>query len=126
DGPDGLFGCVQPAEDTAPPSEVLLGREGGGTDAHCVEAPRMETTARRRCDEVRRRASNGVELGRVEGNGGTKELAGVRMSGLAEDVAGVALLDYLARVHHGDAIARLGDDAEVVRDEQQRGPKVAS
>ena len=86
----------------------------------------MEKTAWRRRDEVRRRARDGVELSCVEGDSGAQELAGIRMSGLAEDVAGVALLDDLARVHHRDAIAGLGDDAEVVRDEKQRGPEVTS
>ena len=31
-------------------------------------------------------------------------------------------LDHLAGVHHGHPIAQLGDQAEVVRDEQDRAP----
>ena len=31
-------------------------------------------------------------------------------------------LDHLAGVHHGDPIAELGDQAEMVRDEQDRAP----
>ena len=37
----------------------------------------------------------------------------------------VALLGHLAGVHHGDPVARLGDDAQVVRDEEERGAEVA-
>ena len=47
------------------------------------------------------------------------------MRGLGEDLARVALLDDLPRVHHGDPVAGLGDDPEVVRDQQQRGVEVA-
>ena len=43
------------------------------------------------------------------------------MGGIAENVPRVPLLRDLTRVHHGDAIACLGDDAEVVGDEEQRG-----
>ncbi len=37
-----------------------------------------------------------------------------------EDLAGVALLDDLAAVHDNDVIGDVGDDAEIVRDEEHR------
>src|SRR4051794_12380377 len=42
-----------------------------------------------------------------------------------EHRAGVALFGDPAGVHHGDPVAGLGDDAEVVRDEQHRGVEAA-
>ncbi len=48
------------------------------------------------------------------------------MRGLTEDVARVAFLDDLARVHDGDAVARLGNDPEVVRDQQKGGTEVSA
>ena len=39
---------------------------------------------------------------------------------VVEDLAGVALLDDLAGVHHADAVAHRADDAEVVGDQQDR------
>ncbi len=46
------------------------------------------------------------------------------MSRIAEDVTCVSFLDDLPRVHHGDAVARLGDDPQVVRDQQERSIEV--
>ena len=37
-----------------------------------------------------------------------------------EEIADRAVLDYLAGVHHGHLVAHLGDDAEIVGDENQR------
>ena len=48
----------------------------------------------------------------------------IRVRRLREDVPRGAFLDDLARVHHSDAIACLGDDPEVVRDQKQRGAEV--
>ena len=42
------------------------------------------------------------------------------MPGPVEDVLGAALFDDPARVHHGDPVAQLRDDAEIVRDEDDR------
>jgi len=41
-----------------------------------------------------------------------------------EDFLDGALFDDLAGVHHRDAVARLGHDAEVVSDHQHRHPQV--
>ncbi len=48
----------------------------------------------------------------------------VRVRRLREDVPRGAFLDDLARVHDGDAVAGLGDDPEVVGDQEQRGAEV--
>ena len=47
------------------------------------------------------------------------------MSGLREDDPGVALLGDLPGVHHSHPVAGLGDDAEVVGDQEQRCVEVA-
>ena len=51
------------------------------------------------------------------------------MRGRPEDLAHRTLLDDGAAVHDGDAVGHLGDDAEIVGDEQQRqavlGPQLA-
>src|SRR6516225_9522677 len=44
----------------------------------------------------------------------------VRMLGLVEYRAHRPDFDQPSLAHHGDAVRRLGDDAEIVRDEQQR------
>ena len=42
------------------------------------------------------------------------------MTGVVEDVPHGALLDDPSGIHDGDPVGRFGDDAEVVRDQQQR------
>ena len=67
-------------------------------------------------------------LGRVTsgGPGGTlvedrvEQRLRVRVVGLGQDGAGGARLDELARLHDRHAVAQVGDDAEVVRDEEHR------
>ena len=49
--------------------------------------------------------------------------ARVRMLRVPEDVADRSRLDDPPRVHHGHAIGRAGDDAEIVGDEQQGEPE---
>ena len=41
-----------------------------------------------------------------------------------EDRLDVGLFDHLSAVHHRDTVAVLGDDPEVVSDEQDGGPGV--
>ena len=48
----------------------------------------------------------------------------VRMLRRLEDLPHRTFLDDPSRVHHGHAIGMTGDDAEVVRDEQQREMKL--
>ena len=51
--------------------------------------------------------------------GGGDQLAGVGVLGVVVDLVGGAGLDDLAAVHHHDAVGGLGDDAEVVGDEDE-------
>ena len=61
----------------------------------------------------------------VERDRRAQQLPRVRVRGLGEHVARRALLDDPPGVHHRDPVAGLGDDAEVVRDQQDRGVEVA-
>ena len=49
----------------------------------------------------------------------------VGMARRGEDLRHRSRLDLLARVHHDDALRRLGDDREIVGDEDQRHPLLA-
>ena len=49
----------------------------------------------------------------------------VGMGGRPEELAGGRGLDEAARVHHRDAVGEVGDDAEVVRDEERRHAALA-
>ncbi|MFZ9888680.1 MAG: hypothetical protein ACO3JL_14365 [Myxococcota bacterium] len=40
------------------------------------------------------------------------------MSRIGEHLSGRAFLNYLSGIHHDDAVARFGDDSEVVADEK--------
>src|SRR3990172_7510611 len=51
-----------------------------------------------------------------------EERDGVRMARPLEELTGRRLLDDIARVHDGDALTRLCDDAEVVGDEEDGHP----
>ena len=53
------------------------------------------------------------------------EPRGVRMARPREQLARARLLDDVARVHDDDVVAGLGDDAEIVRDEQKRHAELA-
>jgi len=50
-----------------------------------------------------------------------EEAVAVRMERAAQDVADGAFFDDAAGVHDGDAVGDLGDDAEVVGDEEDGG-----
>jgi hypothetical protein len=47
------------------------------------------------------------------------------MLGIVVDVIPVPVLDDPSRVHHGDAVRVLGDDAEIVSHEGHRGVELA-
>src|SRR6058998_3569028 len=59
-----------------------------------------------------------VQVGR-----GGEEQARVGMARVVEERVDRALLDDLARVHDGRAVAQLCDHGEIVRDQQQREPE---
>jgi len=43
--------------------------------------------------------------------------------GVAEELFGLGHLHDLAQIHHGDAVADMSHDREIVRDEQIRQPE---
>jgi hypothetical protein len=49
-----------------------------------------------------------------------EQLLRIRMLRRAHEIAALGELHDLARVHHGDPVGHARDDAEVVRDEEQR------
>ncbi len=55
---------------------------------------------------------------RLHGGRGGQQAAGVGVLGMAEESLGGGLLDDLAVLHDGDAVGDLGDDGEIVGDEE--------
>jgi len=97
-------------------------------DLATVLAARLESAARRRCDQVGREALDRHELGLapfVEARDGTEETPRVRHLRVGEELSRVGLLDDLAAVHDVDPLRHAGDHAEVMRDEDERGPELA-
>ena len=81
----------------------------------------MKGAACRRASQIGRLARDGIErLLAAELGHGAEQRLGVGMLGRAEQVAHRAHFHDPARIHHGHAVAHLGDDAEIVRDEDQR------
>src|SRR5438132_14345754 len=68
---------VEPALHPPAFAELLLDGLQQRAHAHRIRAARMEAAARRRVDQVRRRAGNRVELCGLERDSRAKELAGV-------------------------------------------------
>ena len=90
-----------------------------------VRAPRVEAATGRRVAR-RRHVARDVDQAAAlpDRRDRTEQTRRVGVSGLHEDVLDRRLLHHLARVHHHDALGHLGDDAEVVADEQDRDPGV--
>src|SRR6185437_15984062 len=85
-----------------------------------MRAARAELAALREVDQRRRRALDGVQLlrlGPVEPRDRAEQAPGVRMLRVVEDVPLGATLDDPAGVHDDDLVGDLGDDAQIVRDE---------
>ena len=61
----------------------------------------------------------------AERNHALDQSARVRMLRVGEDPLDAAVLDHLARVHHADVVGELGDETEIVRDEDHRRARVA-
>src|SRR5262245_45965475 len=81
----------------------------------------MKSASSREGREIRRLARNAVErLADAELRDRVEERLRVGMPGTVEQAAHRLHLHDLPRVHHPDPVAHLGDDAEVVRDEDQR------
>src|SRR6266542_6903817 len=93
-----------------------------------VLAARLELASRWRGDEVGRQAFDRHELGfarLVEPRDGAQQAPGVRHLGVREELVGVGLLDDLSRVHDVDALRHARDNAEVVRDQDERRAELA-
>ncbi len=90
-------------------------------------AARREAAAGKRLAGVRRRAGNRLaqRARPADVREAREQPLGVRVLGRREDVAHGTLLGDLPGVHDRDAVARLGDHREVVRDQQQREPEIA-
>src|SRR3954466_2225457 len=95
----------------------LLGR----ADLHGMFAARMESAAGRWGDEIGRCPGNRVQVLGLERDRGAQQRLRVGMGRVGEDVTDRSLFDDPPGVHHRDVVTRLGDNAEVVRDEQDRG-----
>src|SRR5258706_2049207 len=59
-------------------------------------------------------------LAPVPARNGVEQFARIGVARCREDARRRTMLDDLAALHHGDAVADLGCDAQVVRDEQHR------
>src|SRR6266550_9267486 len=108
-----------------------LCRQRGILDLAAVEslrAPRPKAAAGRPVDHRRRLARERSQAAwpwPVEPRDRAEQPPGVRVLGVVEDLILVALLDDPARVHDEDTIGDVGDNAEVVRDQDDRGAEVA-
>src|SRR5690606_3221386 len=93
----------------------------------CLEASGGEPTRYRQVERVRRHALDLVEPAAAAGQygDGSDETGGVRVPRPGKDVLHRAVLDDLPGVHHGNAVAEFGDDAQVVRDVQDADPAVS-
>ena len=87
-----------------------------------IAAAQVEATAAGRVQERRRRAGDRLQLGAVRGQPRKRaeQSPGVRVLGLVEDLRVGALLGRPGGVHHEHVVGRLGDDAEVVGDQDDR------
>ncbi len=60
------------------------------------------------------------DLSLVQARRGGEQCAGVGVAGVGEQRVAPALLDDAAEVHHGDPVAQVAHDSEVVRYEDHR------
>ena len=99
-------------------------RKVGAAETPAVRdrAPGMEAAAGRQRDKARRLPGNRMQpllLG-VQARQAVQEPERVRVPRLVEDRVDVGELDDVAGVHDDDAVCELGDEPEVVRDEDDR------
>ena len=91
-----------------------------------VEAPGVEGAAGRRREQARRLPGDRIEpleVG-IEPRERVHEPDRVRVSRVVEDLVDARELDHAAGVHDDDPVGELGDQAEVVRDEDGRGVRL--
>src|SRR3954468_16239645 len=93
-----------------------------------MSAPRAKPAARRRVDRARRgtfeQGSSQFSTLSWNRNCGEKRLA-IGMGGRREEGFRRRYLDKLAEIHDRDPVAHVMDYGEIVRDEEQREPKLA-
>ena len=100
----------------------------GGTSVHLCEgvrAARAEVAARRRVQQRRRRARDRRQASRaiaVDPRDRAEQAPRVGVLRVVEELVERALLDDPAGVHDDDAVGDVGDDAEVVGDEDDPVP----
>ena len=88
------------------------------------DAPLLDASGRRQ--KARDRVERRLVLERVAPRDAAQQPDRVGMAWVVEHLPGGPFLDQLAGVQDPDAIAHLGDHAEVVADEQQRGPELVT
>ena len=93
-----------------------------------ARAPRMEYAARGEVDERGRVTRDGVEsihaVGSEAGDGGEQPVR-VGVLGPVVDLADGGVLHHAPAVHHAHVIGHVGDYAQVVRDDDERGTSLA-
>ena len=96
------------------------GRDGLGASGGGAGAPWREGATGREAAGRRDGAGDVLQAGLVEAEGGNRgeETLRVRMARGGENVADGAALDNASGVHDVEALHVVGDDAEIVRDEQ--------
>src|SRR5262245_21052961 len=110
----------EPAPGDASGGEVEVSRLLGLAARHGLRTARMERASRGQAGQVRWLARDRVQrLLAAELRHRPEQRARVRVPGSIEELPHRRLLDDLAGVHHGDPVAHLCDDAEVVRHEDE-------
>ena len=99
--------------------------EGSGAFGAAEGAARFEGTAGRESVKARDGARNGDELFSAKRGRGGKKTCGVGMARAGEDFHSGAFFDNASGVENGEAGSDLGDDSEVVGDEEQREAEFA-
>ena len=89
-----------------------------------------EAAARGMCERIGGRALDrgealALESAAVDAGHGVDEGPAIGMPRVGEKGLRRPFLDHLARVHHDDARAHAGDDAEIVADQHDGGAEVA-
>ena len=121
-------GCGQPLEREVaggePPRQPLLERRRLlGADRSGHRAAGMKGASGRRIGRLRRLPGEANPLpAPAQRRHGRDERAGVGMERPLVELGRRSLLDDLAEVHDGDAVAHVADDAEIVRDEDVGQP----
>ena len=87
-------------------------------DVHDLGAAPDERAAFRRCTHFRWLARDlpQVFMRAIYARKGTQKSVGIRVERGLQHLPNASRFHHAARVHHGDLVSHLGDDAEIVRD----------